>query len=659
MQTIAFIALTPRMQEAAREILRAEHPDVLLAEGLMDGAADTARALADRGVEVVISRGATARRVQDALPDLSVVDISTSSLDLLTALHKARERARRVAVVAFPPMSDNAVELGRMLGAQVDVVEWETQEGIVPALLAARERGADMVVGGYIMALYAARLGIPCQPVEPSPASILAAVREAKRIAHGRSVEKAKNSLLRAVLTSTDNGIVAVDRAGRVTVCNPVAGRLLRLTESDALGRPVDEVWPRSGLERVLSAGRPETARIERVFDQELLCGTLPLTVRGETVGAVATIHDAQKIRKLEATLRLRGLASGHVATARLEDAHGESPALAHAVAMARDYARTGDTVLLHGETGTGKELFAQGIHNASPRRAGPFVAVNCAALPGQLLESELFGYVPGAFTGASQKGRPGLFELAHGGTIFLDEIAEMEPGTQGKLLRVLQERKVMRLGSDQVIPVDVRAVAATNRDLGALVAEGRFRADLYYRLNVLRLRLPPLRARSGDVPGLAARFLDQASGRPGRFQLSGGALRALAAHPWPGNVRELQNVMARVAATHRGRTVDEALVRELLDEAPALREGHGEQGGGAGFPGPAGGAGTGNAGSAGGAAPGSGPGSAGGLRAAERARLEDALSRARGRVGEAAALLGVSRSTLWRRMRALGLEKN
>ncbi|WP_243439042.1 sigma 54-interacting transcriptional regulator [Fundidesulfovibrio soli] len=627
MDTIAFIALHGGMLETARQVFAGVHDDIRLAEGLMDGAAETAAKLAAAGVEVVISRGATARCIQQALPDLSVVDISTSSMDLLTALHKARARAERIAVVAFPPMSDGAREMGAMLGVEVSVYGWDSQEGIAPALMRAREDGAGIVVGGYITALIASRLGVPCQPVESGAQSILAAAREAKRIAHGRRVEKAKSQLMRAVLTSTDNGILAVDRRGVVTVLNPVAGRLLRMTEADAVGRPVGEVWARSGLERLLETGQGQAGQVERVFDQEIMCARTAINVRGETVGAVATFHDVRQIQKMEATVRKRILASGHVAASRFQDIRGESPALRQALAMGADYARTSATVLIHGETGTGKELFAQGIHNASARRGGPFVAVNCAALPGQLLESELFGYVPGAFTGASQKGKPGLFELAHGGTIFLDEIAEMDLPTQGRLLRVLQEKKVMRLGSDQVIPVDVRVVAATNKDLGRLVAAGAFRDDLFYRLNVLRLRLPPLRSRREDIPGLAAHFLEQASGHRAHqqgYKLEDGALAALQAHAWPGNVRELQNVMARVVAVHRDQAITGALIHSLLDAPPA----------GSGPAEPASAAQT--------------------PRHPEQERIREALERCGGRVCEAARELGVSRSTLWRRMRGL-----
>jgi transcriptional regulator with PAS, ATPase and Fis domain len=616
MAAIAFIALNADMLELAKTTLAGQHDDVRLAQGLMGEAVDVARRLAEGGVEVVISRGATAGLIATALPELSVVDLSTSGLDLISALHRARAQAAHIAVVAFPPMSAGAEEIGRMLGVEVTVHELRDEAEIEARIRGAHVQGARVIVGGYITARVAARLGFAYQVVETVAPSILAAVEEAKRIARARAVEKAKASLLRAVLTFTDNGILAVDPEGLVTLVNPNAARLLRIGEDDAIGKPIRTLWPKLGLEKVVATGRGEIGQIDRLFDQDIICNKIAVTVSGTTVGAVATFHDVRQIQQLEATVRRRILATGHVATARFEDILGTSPALRQAIATGTDFAATPATVLIQGETGTGKELFAQGIHNASARRDGPFVAVNCAALPGQLLESELFGYVQGAFTGASQKGKPGLFELAHGGSIFLDEIAEMDLPTQGKLLRVLQEKRVMRLGSDQVIPVDARVIAATNKNLKQLVAAGSFRDDLYYRLNVLQLRLPALRQRAEDVPILAEHFLRLTETNAGSHTLSAAALRELARHAWPGNVRELQNIMARVSATLREKTVPGKLVARLLDDsdgAPVL----------AGLP-------------------------------SERERIGHAVAQCGGRMAETARMLGISRSTLWRKMRRL-----
>jgi transcriptional regulator with PAS, ATPase and Fis domain len=232
---------------------------------------------------------------------------------------------------------------------------------------------------------------------------------------------------------------------------------------------------------------------------------------------------------------------------ARAERIVGESPGWRHVLKRATQVAATETTVCVHGESGTGKEVVARHLHSLSPRRRGPFVAINCAALPEQLLESELFGYERGAFTGAQQF-KPGQIEMAAGGVLFLDEITEMTPAAQAKFLRVLQEREFMRLGGTRPIKADVRVVAATNRDLREAVARGQFRADLYYRVNVFEIDIPPLRHRSDDIAALAARFLSEFAQAPGgrRVDLTPDALEALIKYEWPGNVRELRNVIER-----------------------------------------------------------------------------------------------------------------
>jgi two-component system response regulator AtoC len=282
--------------------------------------------------------------------------------------------------------------------------------------------------------------------------------------------------------------------------------------------------------------------------------------------------------------------------------------------------AETEGTVLVRGESGTGKELIAQAVHRASHRREGPFVAVNCAALSPGLLESELFGHVRGAFTGAV-KDRAGVFQRAHGGTLFLDEVAELPLDLQAKLLRVLQERSFVPVGGTRTVEVDVRIVAATHRSLRAEVEAGRFREDLMYRLRVIPVYLPPLRERPGDIELLLRHFLDRAAGRIGRKieGIAPEAMRALLDHPWPGNVRELINVVEYAAVVGRGPTVESAHLPPEFRERPAPKAGP--------------------------KAP-----------LDERERIVRALEQAGGNVGEAADLLGMSRPTFWRKRKKYGL---
>ncbi|MCC8195079.1 MAG: sigma 54-interacting transcriptional regulator, partial [Deltaproteobacteria bacterium] len=353
----------------------------------------------------------------------------------------------------------------------------------------------------------------------------------------------------------------------------------------------------------------------------KVVCEVEPIQLNGKNFGAVFRLRNTSSIQEMEAMIRQELYARGHVARFRFSDIIGESAEIRESIAMAEDYAGTNSSVLILGETGTGKEVFAQSIHNASSRSKGPFVAINCAAIPTQLLESELFGYVGGAFTGASKEGKPGLLEVAHGGTIFLDEMAEMDYANQGRLLRFHQERSVVRLGSHKVIPVDVRVIVATNKNLEDLVENHVFRDDLYYRLNVLRLELPPLRCRKGDVPLFAGHFLRQFAEESGKdLRMAPDAEKLLAQYDWPGNVRECRNIMERVVARLKSGTVTGAILHPILFPSRRFAK-----------PVPT-------------------------RVNRQKEEIARALEKASGNYGEAAELLGVNRSTLYRRMKKYGI---
>jgi transcriptional regulator with PAS, ATPase and Fis domain len=312
------------------------------------------------------------------------------------------------------------------------------------------------------------------------------------------------------------------------------------------------------------------------------------------------------------------------------DDIIGDSPAITKAVARGKAAARGNAPVFLVGESGTGKELFAQAIHNDSPRHHGPFVAINCSALPETLVDSTLFGYIDGTFTGASKGGRAGAFEQANGGTLLLDEITEMNVDLQGKLLRVLQEREVCRIGSVKPIPLDLRIVVTSNRDLQRQLRAGHFREDLYYRLNVIDIHLPPLRDRREDVPAIASRLLEclGRSAEHSGYTLHPQALQWLVEQPWPGNIRELGNVLERAVSLAEG----DMLFRRHLEHMEEL-PGQSCQ------------------------TPESAVGELLSQRVAhtEEASIRDALRRNSGHRGKTAAELGISVTTLWRRMRRFG----
>lgn len=289
---------------------------------------------------------------------------------------------------------------------------------------------------------------------------------------------------------------------------------------------------------------------------------------------AIASFEDIARRERLERNIKLKLHDKGWIAKMTLDQFIGSSEKIRSLKIRTQKFARTDSTVLITGESGTGKEMLAQSIHNLSKRKAGPFVAINCAALPPNLLESEMFGYEEGAFTGTKKGGKVGLFELAHGGTIFLDEVGEMPLPLQSRLLRVLQEKAVMRLGADCIMPIDVRVIAATNQDLENLIEEKTFRKDLYYRLNILRLYIPPLRERVDDIPELVESFLRHFAHI--NLEVKGinpRVIRLMQLYSWNGNVRELSNMLERAMLLSIGPMIEEMDIEELLP----LKTGHAE----------------------------------------------------------------------------------
>ncbi|MGO1712785.1 MAG: sigma-54 interaction domain-containing protein, partial [Senegalia sp. (in: firmicutes)] len=352
-----------------------------------------------------------------------------------------------------------------------------------------------------------------------------------------------------AIVEHSKNSIVSIDEEGAIIFLNSPAERLLKKKSKDILNKKIDKIIPNININQILNDNGEEIESIENIDDKKYIISKVPIKVKKEILGAVIIFQDAMKIEEMEGMLRREVVQNGHIARYNFEDILGEGKNIKEIIRIGKEYAKVESTILIEGETGTGKEIMAQSIHNLSNRKNGPFVALNCAALPESLLESELFGYEPGAFTGANKNGKKGLFELAHRGTLFLDEISEMEQLLQGRLLRVLQERQIMRIGGKKVIPIDVRIIAATNKNLYKLIKENKFREDLYYRVNILELYIPPIRDRKEDIHYFLKNFIGAFSQKfnKDKIILTNDSIEYLCDYDWPGNVREIKNFTERL----------------------------------------------------------------------------------------------------------------
>lgn len=444
--------------------------------------------------------------------------------------------------------------------------------------------------------------------------------------------------IFRSVIDHVSEGIIAVDRNNLIRTFNPAAAQLLNRKPDDVIGHHVIRTLPDGQLSSILSGRFSLTNEIVRIAGDDYVLNSLPMIQNGQRLGTLVTFQAAQSISNAENRLRDRLRVSGHVARYHFDDILGESTSLHNAVLQSQRFARVDSNILLMGETGTGKELFAQSIHNESERAAGPFVAVNCAAIPENLMESELFGYESGAFTGAKKEGKVGLFEAAHEGTLFLDEVSEIPLALQGRLLRVLQEREVRRVGANRVIKVNVRLICATNRDLLEMIEQGRFREDLYYRLKVLSVQIPPLRSREGDAMLLMQHYLNYYAHKFGKQQItiSPKAADRISTYSWPGNIRELRNISEQLAVLCENSIITLEDVENIL---PALISGKMQS---ASLP-------ISQTSASGARSP------TDSLQAIEKRQILDVLSRTGSRK-LAAELLGISKTTLWRKCKELGI---
>ncbi|TCS84054.1 sigma-54 interaction domain-containing protein [Tepidibacillus fermentans] len=364
---------------------------------------------------------------------------------------------------------------------------------------------------------------------------------------------KSIRSMLEAIINSSNDAISVVDEHGKGLMINPAYTKLTGLTPEDVINKPADvDISEGESMHmQVLRTRKPVRGVHLKVGPKrrDVVVNVAPVIVDGQLKGSVGIIHDTSEIKKLTEELeKARRIIRTLEAKYTFDDIIGKSEKMMIAIETAKNAASTHATVLVRGESGTGKELFAHAIHNASDRKFHQFVRVNCAAISDNLLESELFGYEEGAFTGAKKGGKKGFFEMASGGTIFLDEIGELELNTQAKLLRVLQEKEIVRVGGTKPIPVDVRVISATNVDLEKAVKNGKFREDLYYRLNVVPIMIPPLRERKSDIPFLVNHLLKKLNMEYGRNvdHVSTEVLQIFLDYSWPGNVRELENVLGR-----------------------------------------------------------------------------------------------------------------
>ena len=580
-EKVLFVAPYATLAKAAKEVVSERFAEaaqqIRVVRGDLHECLAAVEQAVQEGFEVIVSRGGTANLIRKHVA-IPTVSIQVTGMDVLRALRQCDAYPAKVGIAGFENVIYGCEDLAAVLGTTFVEIALQKEDEAGNKIAAAVDQGVELIIGDAISTKIAAHLGIKAVLIQSGKEAIFKAINEAKMVARVRREEQEKAELLRLVVNKSTEGILATDVRGKITIVNPMAEKILQLSPQEALGKPLAVVVPELTPPNV-GEGFDKLGEVQRVGEKTLAVKYSPIRINESSYGGIFTFQNVTQLQQIEQNVRKKLHAKGLVAKIKMEDIVGTSEACLSMKRKAMKFALTQSTILVTGESGTGKEMLVQSIHNASPRAQGPFVAVNCAALPENLLESELFGYAEGAFTGAKKGGRQGLFELAHGGTLFLDEIGEMPLALQSRLLRVLQEKAVMHLGGDSLIPVDVRIVAATNQNLSLLVEEKKFREDLYYRLNILRIQMPTLRERAEDIPLLTKRMmLGMKSINENIKAIDDEALAYLQQCSWRGNIRQLANTIERAMLLSEGPVLHQADVLEAFDEKREAAGGGGGQ---------------------------------------------------------------------------------
>ena len=591
----------------------------------LENAINFAKEMIQSGAETIISRGGVATVLQQNV-DVPVISIKYSFSDFAISIERARKISNKIAIVSYGTGIAYAQRILPFFDAKITMAQVKNAADMEETLRELQKSGIEVIIGGHSSTTAAQKLGMHTVYMSANRYDFIEAVENAQKNLAMYYEQKSRLQTITAVLNSATTAMLVIDNHGQITNMNGKAQDVLGVTEENAVGKSYRKVFPDSRIVEETLRGHEVREKIIQYNMNYLVVSSNPILLDGNIIGAVLNIQVGKEIQSIENKLRIKTVSSGYVARSEFSDILGTSAAICTIKERASVYAQVDSTIMLYGESGVGKELFAQSIHNDSKRRNYPFVAVNCAALPESLLESELFGYEKGAFTGARAEGKAGIFEMAHRGTIFLDEIGEMPLTLQSRLLRVLQEKEVTRIGGSRVLPIDVRILAATNRDLQEEVKKGNFRNDLYYRLCVLVLTIPPLR-RKEDIQSLATAFAERFSRKYERefrgFCEDG--IDALCQLNFPGNVRELSNLVERMVILSRNGTLGRDVLEEALSEEfayepitqAAARQDSDEL---------------------------------------ERQRILRILNECGGQKEEAARLLGMSRTTLWRKLKRFQL---
>ena len=557
---IGIIASDIELKERIEELYK---EDVEIIDILnLDLMENQGRILVEKGAQAIIGRGGGYSLVIDTV-SVPVIPMNMKSTDLLRAIEIAKRYSKKVVLI----LGDNEVSFDyvgwrNVISTEITEEWFESKYEIRSKVVKYIDQKDEVViVGGGLACSFARQYGIDSVFATASDESIREAVEYCKKLLDTLGEEKFNNEVLRNILDGIKDGVIAIDSNGSIILYNESAKNMLKVERRCALNKYILDVFPKMEwmLDCLHEKNDVEDRKIRNINNLIVNTRTTLIKVDNSTYGVLGIIQDITKLQNLERKIRFDLNQKGLYARYTFDDFLFKDKLTKEFIEEAKKIGKSDYTTLLYGESGSGKEIIAHSIHNISRRKDRPFVAINCATIAENLLESELFGYEEGAFTGARKGGKRGLFELAHGGTLFLDEINSLSFNIQTKLLRVIEERQIMRIGSDYIIPLDIRIIAATNESLTEKIVMGTFRADLFYRLSSLEINIPPLRDRREDIIPLFNNFVNEVLKDDGlnginsideNFVLTKDEIDKLYNYSWPGNVRELKTIAQKYVVT-------------------------------------------------------------------------------------------------------------
>lgn len=623
--SIAFILPNQLISNTISRYLSAIHRNYYVETTSFDHALERAGRLVQMGTKVIVSMGVSLDVLKGSM-SIPVLNLSFSEKEILVAVQTALENSERTVQLGTDEMYHYIQKALETLGLPSDKIEHRTFDatrGYDEQVRQVLDEGFDSVIGGSRTVRLAYEHGVKGVEFSIDEFMIENTLINATLIRDFQLMQERNQKFTEAMMCCCTEGLVTLDSNNSIIMINDAAAEIFRDLPDNLKHRDFDALMTEK---RLIDMGELHNGSCETQNKEDfVILHREPVRLNDTSEGEAICIRKIEDIESLNHQIQKDLTHKGYRAKYTLDNIAGKSKAVESAKRMVRRYAKYDSTVLITGETGTGKELFAQSIHNESGRKNGPFVAVNCASFPENLIESELFGYDKGAFTGASKEGRAGLLEKASGGSLFMDEISELPLKLQPKLLRVIQEREIVRVGGSKVIPVDVRFIFSSNKDLNRQMETGCFMPDLYYRISVLELNIPPLRMRKDDIGVLVSVFIRENNRR---FNMecrgiSPGALAFLEKMPWYGNVRELRNVIERTMVLMSSDVISEEDV--YITAAPSEQTG---------------------------SMPFERSAAQGTMKDYEKRLIEETLRRCNGNRAEAARRLGISQTTIWRRLK-------